>query len=88
MFYVGFLRFDPLLCNYCCVPSMWNLQFSSSSQLGASTQLRLGEVEPSFKKFLASPSMICLGLISIEPEVGLTKLFPACLFKELCNSDF
>jgi hypothetical protein len=31
---------------------------------------RLVEVEPSFKEFLASPAMMCLGLLSIKPDVG------------------
>jgi hypothetical protein len=42
--------------------------------------VRLGEVEPSFKEFLASPAMMCLGLMSIKPEEGRTKSFPACYF--------
>ena len=58
------LRLTPPLCNYFCSPSTWDLQFSSASQLGASMRMvlrskswfRLGEVEPSFKKFLASPA--------------------------------
>jgi hypothetical protein len=41
---------------------------------------RLGEVEPSFKEFLASPAIMHLGLVSIKPDVGCTKLFPACYF--------
>jgi hypothetical protein len=62
-FHVGFLRFTPPLCNYSYIPSMWDLQFTSASQLGASTRkwgsrFRLGEVEPSFKEFLASPAMM------------------------------
>jgi hypothetical protein len=73
-FQVRFLRFTPLLCNYSRIPSTWDLQFSTASQLGASTRkwcscFRVGEVEPSFKEFLASPAreeflaspiMICL----------------------------
>jgi hypothetical protein len=67
-FHVGFLRFTPLLCNYSRSPSTWDLQFSSASQMGASMRkrgswFRLGEVEPSFKEFLASPEMMCLGLM-------------------------
>jgi hypothetical protein len=65
-FHVGFLRFTPPLCNYSCSPSTWDLQFSSASQLGVSTRkwgsrLRLGEVESSFKEFLASPARMRLG---------------------------
>jgi hypothetical protein len=44
------------------------------------SQFRLGEVEPSFKEFLASFSMMHLGLLSIDSDVGCTKLFPACYF--------
>jgi hypothetical protein len=54
----------------------------------------LGKVEPSFKdlltspayafpsfnKFLASPPMMRLGLLSIKPDLGYIKLFPACYF--------
>jgi hypothetical protein len=59
-FHVGFLRFTPPLCDYSRRPSMWDLHFSSASQQGYSTrkwgsQFRLGEVEPSFKEFLAFP---------------------------------
>jgi hypothetical protein len=84
-FYVGFLRFTPPLCDYSRSPSSWDLQFSSASQLGASTRkwgswFRIGEVEPSFKEFLASPALMRLGLLSIKPEVGSTKSFPACYF--------
>jgi hypothetical protein len=35
-------------------------------------------VEPNFKEFLASPAMMHLALMSIKPEVGCTKFFPAC----------
>jgi hypothetical protein len=38
----------------------------------------LGEVESNFKEFLASPAMMRLGLVSIKPDMGYTKLFPAC----------
>jgi hypothetical protein len=84
-FQVGFLRFTPPLCDYSCIPSKWDLQFSPASQLGASMRkwdswLRLGEVEPSFKDFLASPTMMRLGLLSIKPDVGCTKSLPACYF--------
>jgi hypothetical protein len=84
-FHVGFLRFTPPLCNYSRNPSMWDLQFSSASHLRASkrkwgSQFKLGEVEPSFKEFLASPAMMRLGLMIINPDVGCTKLFPACYF--------
>jgi hypothetical protein len=56
-----------------------------ASQLGASrrkwgSRFRLGDVEPNFKEFLASPSMMHLGLMPIKPEVGFTKSFPACNF--------
>jgi hypothetical protein len=44
------------------------------------SQFRLGEVGPSFKEFLASPAMMRLGLVSIKPDVGCTKSFPACYF--------
>ena len=55
----------------------------------------LGEGEPSFKEFLASPAKCVLGkflgvscfsrndafgLMSIKPDVGRTKSFPACYF--------
>jgi hypothetical protein len=33
-----------------------------------------------FKEFLSSPEMMHLGLMSINPEVGFTTLFPACYF--------
>jgi hypothetical protein len=84
-FHVGFLRFTSPLCNYSRSPSTWDLQISSESQLGASirklgSRFRLGEVEPSFKEFLASPEMMHLGLLSINPYVGCTKSFPACYF--------
>jgi hypothetical protein len=64
-FHVGLLRFTPPLCDYFRSPSTWDLQFSSASQLGASTRkwgswFRLEEVEPSFKEFVASPVMMCL----------------------------
>jgi hypothetical protein len=35
---------------------------------------RLRESEPSFKEFLGSPTIMHLGLFSIKPEVGCTKL--------------
>jgi hypothetical protein len=84
-FHVGFLRFTPPLCDYSRSPSMWNLQFTSASQQGASTrkwgsQFSLGEVEPSFNEFFDSPTMMHLGFLSIKPDVGRTKLFPACYF--------
>jgi hypothetical protein len=41
---------------------------------------RLGEVEPSFKEFLASPAMMRLDLILIKTNVVRTKSFPACYF--------
>jgi hypothetical protein len=58
-FHVGFVSFTSPLCHYSLSPSKWDLQFSSASQLRASTRkwgswFRLGEVEPSFKEFLAS----------------------------------
>jgi hypothetical protein len=60
-FHMGFLRFTPSLCNYSRSPLARDLQFSSASQLVASTRkwgswFRLGEVEPSFKELLASPT--------------------------------
>jgi hypothetical protein len=78
-------RFTPPLCNYSRSPSTWDLQFSSASQLGESTrkwssQFRLGEVDPSFKEFVASPATMHLGLMSIKPDVRCTKLFSACYF--------
>jgi hypothetical protein len=84
-FHVGFLRLNPPLCDYSRSPSTWDLQFSSASQLGASmrkwgSRYRLGEVDPSFKEFLASPAMMRLGLVSIKPGVGRTKSFPDCYF--------
>ena len=58
------LRFTPPLCDYSRSPSTWDLQFSSASQLGASTRMisfglssKLKKKEPSFKEFLASPAM-------------------------------
>jgi hypothetical protein len=45
-----------------------------------SSCFRLREVEPSFKEFVASPAMMHLGLLSIKPDVGGTKLFQACYF--------
>jgi hypothetical protein len=42
---------------------------------------------PSFKKFLDSPAMMRLGLMSIKPDVGRTKSFPDCYFLALCHSD-
>jgi hypothetical protein len=78
-FHAGFLRFNPPLCKYLHRSSTWDLQFSSASQLGASTRKRgswlmLGDAEPSFKEsrrdefssfkeFLSSPAMICLGVV-------------------------
>jgi hypothetical protein len=84
-FHVVFLSFTPPLCNYSRIPATWDLQVSSASQLGVSTRrwgsrFRLGEVEPSFKEFLASPVMMCLGMLSNKPDVGCTKFFPACYF--------
>jgi hypothetical protein len=84
-FHMGFLRFTPPLCGYYHSPSTWYLQFFSASQLGVSTRkwgswFRHGEVELSFKEFVASPAMMRLGLMSIKPEVGYTKSFPVCYF--------
>jgi hypothetical protein len=64
---------------------MWDLQFSSASQLVVSTRkwgsrFRLGEVEPRFKEILAHQAMMRLGLMSIKPDVVRTKSFPACYF--------
>ena len=49
------LRFTPPLCDYSRSPSTWDLQFSSASQLGASTRIlsfglssKLKKKEPSF----------------------------------------
>jgi hypothetical protein len=84
-FHVGFLRFNLPICNYSRSTSTWDLQFSSASQLGASMRkwgswFRFREVEPSFKEFLASHAMMRLGLLSIKPDLGHTKSFPACYF--------
>jgi hypothetical protein len=56
-FHLGFLRLNPLLCNYSHSPSIRDLELASAYQLGTSIskwgyQFRLGEVEPSFKEFL------------------------------------
>jgi hypothetical protein len=56
---------------------------------------RLREVEPSFKEFdtsrmdacssfkefIHSSAIMCLGLMSIKPDVGYKKSFPACFFR-------
>jgi hypothetical protein len=39
---------------------------------------------PSFKELLVFPTMMCSGLMSIKPDMGRTKFFPA----ELCQYDF
>jgi hypothetical protein len=44
---------------------------------GLHSQFILREVEPSFKRFLASPVMMYVGLVSIKPDLGHKKLFPA-----------
>jgi hypothetical protein len=64
----NFARFTPPLCNYSRRPSTWDLQFSSTSHLGASMrkwdyQFWLGFVEPSFKEFLASPARMCFQVL-------------------------
>jgi hypothetical protein len=51
---------------------------SVNEEMGS--RFRLGEAEPNFKEFLASPAMMHLGLMSIKPDVDYTKLFPACYF--------
>jgi hypothetical protein len=94
-FHVEFLRFTPQLCDYSRSPSTWYLQFSSFSHLGASTRkwcswFILGDVGfyyfsrtdafPISKKLLASPAMMLVGLLSIKPDAGHTKSFPACFF--------
>jgi hypothetical protein len=53
--------------------------------MGASTKksgslCMTGKVVPSFKEFLASPEMMHLWVMSIKPEMGCTKSFPACYF--------
>jgi hypothetical protein len=73
-FHVEFSRFTHPVCNKSLIPSTWGLQFSSASQLGESTRkrgswFRLGEIEPSFKEFLASLAMMGLGLVTIKPDV-------------------
>jgi hypothetical protein len=67
-FHVRFLRITPPLWDYSRRPSTWDLQYSSASHLGASTRkwgswFRLGEVEPSFKEFLASPARMCFQVL-------------------------
>jgi hypothetical protein len=85
-FHAGFLRFTNILCDYSRITSTWDLQFSSASQLGASRRkgvfswFRLGVIEPSFKEFLCSPTMIRLVLVSIKPDVVCKKSFPICYF--------
>jgi hypothetical protein len=53
-----------------------------------SSWFRFREVEPSFKEFLASPAMMCLGLMSIKPDMGCTICSQLAILKELCHSDF
>jgi hypothetical protein len=73
------LRFSPPLCNYSYSPSMWDLMFSSVSQLEASvrkglcSRFRLGEIELRIKEILTSNTRMCLDLVSIQPDVGCTK---------------
>jgi hypothetical protein len=52
------------------------------------SQFRLGEVEPSFKEFLASPAMIRLELLSSKANMGRAKSFQLAIFKELCHYEF
>jgi hypothetical protein len=44
------------------------------------SQFRLGEVEISFKEYIASTTMMRLGLLSIKPGVCHKKSFPTCYF--------
>jgi hypothetical protein len=44
------LRFTPPLCNYSRSPSTWDLQFSSASQLGASTRMKSFGLSSKLKK--------------------------------------
>jgi hypothetical protein len=59
-------------------------QFSSVSQLRGmcvqNIQLNVGEGEPSFEEFLASPAVMRLGSVSIKPYLGPKTLLPACYF--------
>jgi hypothetical protein len=59
------------------------------------SQFKLGEVEPSFKEFLASPavhfsfsfkelSLLC----QLSLTLGRTKLFPACCFSSCAATMF
>jgi hypothetical protein len=70
IFFKFLLRFILPLCDYSRSPSMWDLQFSSASQLGMSTrkwgsQFRFGEVEPGFKEFYESHvKALAQGLVS------------------------
>ena len=87
------LRFTPPLCDYSRSPSTWDLQFSSASQLGASTRMvcvqNLGlcsERESQvLRSFLLLPQCV-LDLKSVLSEsikpdfLGRTKSFPALLF--------
>jgi hypothetical protein len=78
------LRFTPPLCDYSRSPSTWDLLFSSASQLGASTRkwgswFRLGEVEPSFKEFLASPAIMRLGCCQLS-LAWFVQIVPSLLF--------
>jgi hypothetical protein len=83
-FHLELLRFNPPLCNYSRSPSTGDLQFSSTSQLGASTRkwgsrFRLREVDPSFEEFLASLATMLVWLLSIKPDMGCMKI-PSLLF--------
>ena len=44
------LRFTPPLCDYSRSPSTWDLQFSSASQLGASTRIKSFGLSSKLKK--------------------------------------
>jgi hypothetical protein len=45
------------------------------------SRFRLGEVEPSFKGFLASTAMMRLGLMPIKPDIGHKKFSIAVLLQ-------
>jgi hypothetical protein len=46
----GIMRFTPPLCDYSHSPSMWGLQFSSASQLGALMKIKSFGLSSKLKK--------------------------------------
>jgi hypothetical protein len=46
----GVMKFTPPLSDYSLSPSMWDLQFSSASQLGASTRIKSFGLSSKLKK--------------------------------------